>query len=181
MHRTGDTNESKGARIEGMNTPIGATSARAEAPQFDTKGIPIELGNRHARRALAKQNRRDGLPENAHEQFEKEPIWRAMEKVMKHLKEWYALNGKWVFADKEAMAVLNGMREDHEKREEAIRTKVAEAREAEHRNIDKMFARVEDKKILQNQLKSMKEEFAALTKLATIRSNVEKQKGNGKG
>lgn len=178
MHRTGSTMDNEDAIIPDMNTPIGATSA-PETKQFDTKGIPLDIGNRHARRAMAKQNRREGLPEDAHAKFEKEPIWRAMEKVMKHLKEWYALNGKWVFADKEAMAVLNGMRVDHEKREEEIRAKVAEAREAEHRNIDKVFARVEDKKILQNQLKSMKEEFSALTKLATIRSKVQKQKAHG--
>lgn len=138
--------------------------------QKDTQGIPLELGNRHERRFLAKQNRKLGISPDAHAQFEKEPIWRAMEKVMKHLKAWYAMNGNWIFTDSEAMAVLNDMRKDHEKREEDIRIKVSAALEAEHKKLDETFAKVEDKKILQNQLKSMREELQTLEKLAKLRT-----------
>ena len=137
----------------------------------DANGIPLDLGNRHHRRLLAK-----GVSPDAHEKFEKEPVWIAMERVMKHMKAWYALNMNWLMQDDQAKGTLESMRKDHEKREEDIRTKVAEAREAEHRHIDKVFARVEDQKILKNQLKSMEEEWMFLQKIATIRTNIANSK-----
>lgn len=137
---------------------------------FDAHGIPIDLGNRKQRRALAKENRRGGIGEDAHSKFEKEPVWKAMERVMKHMKAWYALNGAWVFQDKEAMEILNGMRVEHEKREQEIRNRVAEAKQKEHDRIEEVFARVEDQKVLKNQLKSMNEEWKALQEISRVRT-----------
>lgn len=143
----------------------------------DSQGIPMNLGNRHERRALAKINRTKGIDADAHARFEKEPVWRAMERLMKTMKAWYGVNGAWVFSDPNAMAVLNDMRKDHEKREDEIRAKVAEALVKEQEKLSETFARVEDKKILQNQLKSMREEWAMLQKLSAVRTAEKKNHG----
>lgn len=106
------------------------------------------------------------------EKYKNEPVFMKIEKVMKVMKAWYAVNG-WVMVDKEAMAVLEDQRLQYKEAEDKIMKMVNDQREAAHEKVEQDFGRMHDKKRLELQLKSMQREFHTLQKLAKL-------KGHGK-
>jgi hypothetical protein len=101
-----------------------------------------------------------------------------MEKVMKSMKRLYEEN-PWIFADKNAMAVLENLREEFDARETAMEALTDSEKKKAHDELEERMNRMHDKKQLEHQLKSMRAEHAKVTEMAMLR-NRDKAQREGK-
>lgn len=122
--------------------------------------------------ALAKINqwRKGESKKDILAKYSGEPIWQTMEKVMMKMKDFYKNNG-WIFFDKEAVAVLESMRKEFEKKSEQIILMGDEAKKKAHNELEEKINREIDRKSLKLQLLSMQNEYHTIKKLAELNKN----------